>query len=282
MKKFLFIALLVSFSGCGLFRSLSSVETPTVTYNNFHVNGLSLDGVDMLFGFNLTNPNNLEVRAESYRYEFFINNESLVSGTQEAGVELKARDSQIIQVPVSMNFQQLYRAGRSVVNSDSIRYNLDTEIVFDLPVLGSRRVPVKAEGYLPVIRMPQIDFDGIEVNNFSFNGAELVARIRVVNPNLFGFSFGNVGYKLDVNQNEWINSELEDVIRVGPESDTVISIPFSLSGANLGSAVLEILSGNQSFNYTLSGGGEIDVDLPYVRDTAFLPFSISGEHRLGN
>lgn len=282
MKKTLLFSLLIVVSGCSLFRSVTNIEAPAITYNNFHIDGISLDGVDMLFGFEVTNPNNQGVRAENYRYEFFINDESLLSGERSEQFQLHARDSQVIQVPLSMNFQQLYRAGQSIANSDSIRYKLETEVEFDLPVLGSRRVPVSAEGYLPVIRMPRVDFDGIEVKNLSFSGVELEARVRVVNPNSFGFSFGNVGYKLEVDQNEWVDSELEETIRVGANSDSVISIPFSLSGANLGSAILQILQGNQSFNYNISGGGEIDVDLPYVRDTAFLPFEFSGRHRLND
>lgn len=282
MKKTLLFPLLIMLSGCSLFRSATSMEAPEIVYNDFHINGFSLDGVDMLFGFEVTNPNNQGVRAENYRYEFFINDESLLSGERSEQFELHARDSQIIQVPLSMNFQQLYRAGQAVANRDSIHYQLETEVEFNLPVIGSRRVPVRAEGYLPVVRMPQVDFDGIEVKNLGFSGIELEARIRVVNPNSFGFSFGNADYRLEVNQSEWVDSELEDRIRVGANSDSIISIPFSLSGASFGSAVLQILQGNQSFNYNISGSGEINVDLPYVRDTAFLPFEFSGQHRLNN
>jgi hypothetical protein len=79
-----------------------------------------------------------------------------------------------------------------------------------------------------------------------------------------------------------VDSTFDDAIRIGANSDAEVKIPVRLSGANLGTAVLQILSGDQSFNYTISGGGDIDLDLPYVRDTAFLPFEFSGQHRLSN
>ncbi len=282
MKKLILFALLITVTGCGLFQSLSSMTAPTVTFKDFRVDGFTFEGMDFLFDFEVMNPNRVEIKAESYRYEFFINDESLISGNRVEQVELKPRDSRTIQVPVAMNFQQLYRAGQSVVNSDSIRYQLETEVEFDLPVMGSRRVPVKAEGYLPVVRIPQISFEGFDIKSFSLNGAEFEARLRVVNPNSFGFRFMNVGYKLEVNNNEWVDSTFDDAIRIGANSDAEVRIPVRLSGASLGSAVLQILSGEQSFNYTISGGGEIDLDLPYVRDTAFLPFEFSGQHRLNN
>jgi LEA14-like dessication related protein len=283
MKRILLISLLfISISGCALFQSLSSVQSPSVSYKDFHVDGFSFQGMDLLFDFDVTNPNNVDIRAESYQYEFFINDESLISGNRTDRVEIPASNTQMIQVPVSMNFQELYRAGRSVLDRDSIRYQLATEVEFDLPVLGSRRIPVRAEGYLPVIRIPEISFEGFDIRQLSLNGAEFAARIRVVNPNTFGFSFRNVGYRLEVNDSEWVDSTLSEPLQVEANSDTEIEIPVRLSGASLGTAVLQILSGNQVFNYSISGGGEIDLDLPFVRDTAFLPFNLSGQHRLSN
>ncbi|MEX0647307.1 MAG: LEA type 2 family protein [Balneolaceae bacterium] len=280
-KQFLIPVLIISvLAGCSTLRDLSDIQEPTVSYRDVNIQSISFDGITLLFDFDVTNPNRFGVTAEEYRYEFFINNRSFLSGEQPEQVSIGREESTVIQVPVSLNFSEIAQTFGSVVRGDSISYQLSTEVEFDLPVAGRQRVPVEAGGHFPLPKIPRIEFGGFEVKQMSFTGAEIEVSIRVTNPNSFGISLSGADYQLEINGNEWLDTFLDQSVDVdGSESKTVV-IPISLNASQLGSAMREIVMGNRDLQYHFTGEAEISADIEGFEGVQYIPFDLSGNYRL--
>lgn len=279
-KILLFLSLSFLVLSCSTIRGLTDIQEPNVEFSNVSIQNISFDGVTLLFDFDVTNPNSIGVNADGYSYEFFINDQSFLAGTQDEAISIDRESSSLIQVPVSMNFSELYQTFGSLVRQDSISYKLSTEVAFDMSAFGSRRVPVEASGVLPIPKPPRIRFGGLDVKNMSFSGADVEATFRVTNPNAFGIALSGAKYILDVNGRNWLDTELEERINISGSENKTIVIPIRLNTSQMGSAMLDIMRGEKEFNYKLRGSANISADIEGFTEDQELPFELEGVYQL--
>lgn len=279
MRKYLLLFGLFFFvSSCAALRDFADVRAPSVDFSNMSIQSISFDGVTLLFDFDVTNPNQFGVTADEYSYEFFINENSFLSGTQRENLRISRESTSLVQVPVSLNFSEVFNTFSSLVRRDSLSYELSTIVQFDVPGLGLRQVPISAAGELPVPRMPRIEFGGLNVRNMSLSGAELDIGFRVTNPNSFGLSMRNAAYVLNVNGREWLNTRLGDTVRLDASESDMIIIPIRLNASQMGSVLIDMMRGTTEFDYNLSGSAEISADIEGFEDGTSVPFDLDGTY----
>lgn len=272
--------MLMLLSSCAALRDAADVREPEVRFSDMSIQNINFDGVTLLFDFDVSNPNRLDVSADGYNYEFFINDQSFITGTQDERLEISRESTSTIQIPVSMTFSNLYESFRSVLRQDSVSYRMDTAVSFTLPVIGSRTVPVEAEGELPVPKIPRIQFGDFEVKQLSLSGAEFEASFRVTNPNNFGLTLAGADYRLQVNGNEWLDTNLGRSIRVDETDTREIKIPIRLGPSEMGSALVEMIGGRKEFNYKLTGDARVSADLEGFTEEQVIPFDLEGVFNL--
>lgn len=270
------VIILLLLSSCASLRDAADIREPDVRFSDVSIQNITFDGVTLLFDFDVTNPNRMDVSADSYSYEFFIDGESFISGTQEENLDIGRESTSTVQVPVSLTFSNVYESFRSVLRQDSVSYRLATDVTFSLPVMGSRTVPVEAEGDLPVPKIPEIELAGFDLLDISLSGAEAEISFRVSNPNAFGIVLQGASYVLEVNGREWLDTTLGESIRVSGSENRNITIPISLDSSQLGPALAEIMGGRKEFEYDLTGTAEISADLEGFDEQQTIPFDLSG------
>lgn len=281
MKKIILsLFVLIVFISCNTLKDLSNIQKPSVRYSSMFIQDMSFDDVTLLFDFEVDNPNSFGVSADQYQYEFFINGTEFVTGIQNENVRIESESKSIIQVPVSFTFSEVYNTISSAVNRDSISYRISSEVRFDIAGVSQQRVPVSAEGELPIPKLPKIELSNFNVNELSFSGAEMVASFRVENPNSFGISFADASYNLEVNEKEWLDTTLERNIELGGSESELITIPIRLNSSQMGSVLFDMLRGEKEFPYNLTGSARISADLPGFDGFEVLPFNISGTYKL--
>lgn len=284
MKKYLLPSLFVStlflLSSCATLRDAANVQEPTVKFSDMSIQNINFDGVTLLFDFDVTNPNRVDVSADNYNYEFFINGQSFITGTQDEQLEIGRESTSTIQVPVSMTFSNLYESFRTVLRQDSVSYRMDTAVSFSLPVVGSRTVPVEAEGQLPIPKIPRIQFKDFDMKRLSFSGAEVELSLRVNNPNTFGVTLAGADYVLQVNGKNWLDTSLGESIQVSGSESRDIIIPIELSASQMGSALVEMMGGRKEFNYKLTGQARVSADLQGFTEEQLVPFDLEGVFNL--
>lgn len=264
--------------GCAAIGELSDVREPAVQFREMSVSNITFDSITLLFDFDVSNPNRFEVSAEGYEYDFSINNRSFISGSMNEPFMIEKESASIIQVPVTLSYQEVYRTFSSVLNQDQIAYELSTEVDFDLPVLGMQSVPVRTSGEIPVPKPPRVEFGDFTINQVSLSGAEAEVTFRVSNPNVFALSLLSASYNLRVNGREWLDTTLNELIRVESGQSREVRIPVRLNSAQLGSALVDLMGGNSSFNYELSGTASVSADLVGFPASQQIPFELNGTY----
>lgn len=282
MKKYLLastLIILLTITGCNFLQGLSgSVQYPEVSYSDMKFESLSFDGITMNFTFDVDNPNRVDLRAQGYEYAFSVDGNEFMSGTSDTGIELKSRSSYSITVPIRFGFNELYNTVNAITTRDSIAYGINSVFSFDIPVMGRRDIPASASGYLPIPKIPRLSLENISVGNLSFTGAEVNVQLKFDNPNTFAIGFSDLNYILAIDGERWAAADIAQQVNLAPKSSQIVTIPVRLDIARLGTSVYRMLNGQQSFQYNVTGDGNINVDLPYFDDSSRIPFDLSGRH----
>jgi len=88
----------------------------------------------------------------------------------------------------------------------------------------------------------------------------------------------NAAYALNVNGREWLDTRLGDRISLGGSESDMVTIPIRLNASQMGSVLLEMMGGNTSFNYNLSGSADISADIEGFDDGTTIPFDLDGRY----
>lgn len=266
-KTLLLISLMVVISGCQAIQNLAdSIQKPSLSITDVRVTDFAFDEIELTYDVEVDNPNPVAVQMLSYDYDFNINNNDFVEGSQNKQLRIESSGTSTFQIPMRLNFQELYDLFSSLRGQDEADYKLLANLYFDLPVLGETALPLEKNGTIPMIKLPKINVSSLEVNDINFSRADLVLNLEVDNPNGFGLLVNALSYDLNVNGRNWIEGNNQDNITINKNNSNRIAIPISLNVTEIGSSVVQLLNSSSGLDYTLTGSVDFGASHPLLEN----------------
>ena len=253
-----------------------NVQKPAVRVSSARLAGLSFDQADLIFDIEISNPNSVGVSLAGFDYDLLLNNQSFLKGDQKDKTEIKANDIATLQLPLSLNYANIYQTYQSLKNSDDVTYKLDTGFSFDMPILGPVRVPVSTSGQVPMVKLPRLSVKSIKLDRLNLTGADFDISLGIDNPNAWGLVVNALQYGLKINGTEWISGQTNERLQLNEKGESVLHLPFSLSFLKIGSSVYNIIANGKGLNYTFTGQTDLSSSLEMLGDFK-LPFDLSGK-----
>ena len=254
----------------------SGIKKPIVKVTNTRLSGLSFDQADLLFDIEIDNPNAIGVSLAGFDYDLLLNKQSFLKGDQKKPMEIKAQGKATVQLPITLDFVNMYKTYQSLKNEDEVGYTLKTGFSFELPILGPVRVPVSTSGQVPMVKLPAISLKSIKLDRLTFTGADFDLAIGIDNPNSWGIIVNALQYGLKINGSDWLSGQTNEKINLTSKGGETLHLPFSISFLKLGTSVYNIVVNGQGLNYRLTGQGDLSSSLEMLGDFK-LPFDLSGK-----
>ena len=272
-KARLFIALCCLFllmEGCSTLKDLAeSVKKPSLSVTDVHVTNYDFHGMELTFNVTVNNPNALSIQMMSFGYNLDIDGQTLVSGQEDKKSRIEASGKSTFRVPVSFQFKDIYSIAENLAKSDDAAYEFRSTVAFDLPGIGRTEVPVNKKGEIPLLKVPSIRINNLQVDNADLNSASLTLSLEFHNPNGIGLNINNFNYSLDINGNEWAGGNALNGISIAKHDVTKLDIPIKLNIAQMGLSAFKLLSGSSEVDYKLRGNFSIGVANPLLGETNF-------------
>ncbi len=279
LKLILALSIIVFLSQCADLMQIvkkGSIEKPDVRISKTKLTGLSFDQADLVFDIEINNPNPISISLAGFDYNLLLNNSSFLKGDQNRQMEIKANDIATIQLPLSLLYENIYRTYQSLKNEDNITYSLKTGLSFDLPVLGTVRIPVSTSGDIPTLKLPAISLQSIKLKRLTLTGAELDLAIGINNPNSWGLIINTLQYGLTINQAKWIDGHTSEKTNISGKNENTLHIPFTLNFLQIGASIYQEISSGRRLNYQFSGEANLSSSLEMLGQFN-LPFDLSGK-----
>ena len=248
---------------------IQSVQKPRLSVTDWRVTDFDFRELELTFDVTVDNPNALAVQMLSYGYGLEINGRPFVSGSQEQETRIEASGQSTFELPMRVNFRDLYGAVGSLAGRDEAAYAFSSTFAFDLPGLGRTEVPVRREGTLPLLRLPGLRIAGLQVVDLGLGTADLSLNLEFDNPNGIGFRIDGFDYNLNINGNRWAEGSALEGITVAEQGVTRLEIPVKLNVAEVGVSVFRMLSGSQEVDYEFNGNFTLGAGHPLLGSTEF-------------
>ncbi len=272
-----FMTGIIALTGCATVRDIAGTLKPGVRLKDVHLDSLSFDAAKLLIDVDIENPNPLvPISLAGVDYNLKINDISFLKGQQPHELRIDPLGATVFQIPVTLNYKNLYDTFQSLRNQDVTAYNIDCGLSFDLPGLGLARVPLSTSGEFPAVKVPSISVEGLKVKKVNVAGADLELQLRMNNPNAFDLLLNRFDYELHVNGKPWATGMGLNQVPVGSKGKSAITIPISMDFAQIGFTVYQMLSGGEEFDYAFTGKLDVGSSLPLLQQTT-LPFNTSGK-----
>jgi LEA14-like dessication related protein len=248
-------ALMVGLSACAPVDIKQALEnqTPKVSVVDQRLTRLDFERINLAFGIKVDNPNPVGIKLAGLDYDLKLAGQSFASGKQSKHMALAASGASQFELPLSMVFSEIYQAISNLKDKDQIPYELTTGLIIDVPLLGKMRYPVKAQGVLPLPRLPDISVKEIRLEKLNFSGATLALNLQVDNPNAFSVALNKLNYDFKVNGKRWASGNKQTLGTVKTKQKNIISLPITLNFMELGSGLYSLLNSGKDLNYSLSG-----------------------------
>jgi LEA14-like dessication related protein len=277
-RKWWLISLLLGtllLSGCAAVQRAIDILQPKLSIKDVHVTDLSFKEVDLAVDVEVDNPNLLPIDLTGFDYDLKINNISFIKGQQDKQMKIASLEQSVFQIPVTLNYKNLYETFKSLKDQDSTGYQIACGVLFDLPGLGPTRIPFDTKGEFPTIKLPNIKVDGLKIKRLDFSGADMELKLQMDNPNAFDLLLNSIDYNLVVNGKTWVKGLKADRTQVMKKSASSIGIPITLDFAQVGLSLYQTLTGNKKLDYQFKGNLDLGSSLPLLKQ-ATLPIDRSG------
>ncbi len=272
----------ICITGCASVQEFikKNIQPPKVKFSGAKISGLSFEAVDLLFDLEVTNPNPAGIHLVELDYDFLLNNNSFLKGKQEHGLEINARSTDIVQIPLSLNFVDVYNTFQGLKNQDSTTYEIKAGLTFNIQILGApQRIPIRKRGTLPLLKPPKISVASLKLNNLNLTGADLSLTVKLINPNAFEFIVKGMEYDFEINGSQWLCGNSQENLQISAKDESLLNFPISLNFFQIGRSVAQLLKNNQPLEYRFKGAVNLDSSLPLL-GTVHLPFDRSGQIRI--
>lgn len=243
-------ALLLCVVGCS--------SQPQIQEVRARVTHIDLQGVDLAFEIDVSNPYPMSVRPPNYHYAVDIaNSEFVKGGPLEATADLPAGGVGTITVPARVEYMQLWQMYQNLKDASEAPYKLHGAL--SIVVMSQNfEVPFAHEGTFPVLRPPSLSVRDVRTPETSLSSVAVEVEAEIRNPNVFGIGVKDLGYSLRLGEVAVGNVVAATPGSIGAGQSAVLKLTGKVSGLQ---AAQQVMSGQKLGAASLTASGAIET--PY-------------------
>jgi LEA14-like dessication related protein len=255
------------------------VKEPVFSIHSVELTNINFTAVDLLCKVNVENPNVFDVPFPEIDWEFFVNENSFITGTVKNDRIIKSRETTVVDIPLQVTYEGLYNTVQSVKNAGETAYRIALGAKFSLPVFGDQIWRLEHSGILPLLKMPVVAFRGIKVKNVSLTRVEFELAWEVENNNTFAINMKELNYDLRVNNTPWAAGRLQNGMIIEAEKKTIVPLTVSLNALGMVREITDIINRGAGVAFACGGTIHLSGGLPGLEDL-MIPFQFSGNTKL--
>lgn len=256
----------LALKGCATLDQI--IQKPTAQFSHMTITNADLMQANVVFNFNVANPNPINIRANRITYDLKLNGRNFVAGELAQGMTLAGGSTSKLSIPVTLQYLDFFESLAQMWKAKGADYTLTGGFS-----VGPFRIPYQARGAFDLPKMPKFSMETIQVENFSLSGARLNCQLKMDNPNAFDLLFKRFNYNLNLGGTSFAQASALTSGPIAGKSNSVVNFAFDVSFAQLGMSAYQLLVGDKS-DFTLDGGMVLDSP---TGGEHIMPFKLTGQ-----
>ncbi|MBN2413234.1 LEA type 2 family protein [candidate division KSB1 bacterium] len=253
-KNKLFFGLFFLILGCSSLEQI--VQRPSVNVKGVDITDVNFNEIFLDFGLLIHNPNVFGIQLDGYDYNFVIEGNDFLKGTENEQIRILSQNSSTLNIPITINFKSLYDLVTKTKNLDTLSYRLSGQFKPG-GLLAGMSIPFSKSGTLPNIRIPKVSLKSLKIDKMGLSGVDLKLGIDLQNDNIFGFDIGKLNYNISLAGNKVASGITEKLASIPAKDKGEIVIPLSLDFLGLTSSLRSLLTG-QNVECAVDGAADLN------------------------
>ena len=162
-------------------------DMPLVSLDSSEIIDISYNGLELLYKVRIENPNSFEIPFPEIGWRFFLDGSSFIGGVIENNQNIKAGETAIAEVPVSLDYLEVFDSFESLWGRSQAEYKIEMAVDFPIPipVIENWTCTLEHEWDIPLLQAPKLISPIMEVVNVGTAAVELYVSVNAENPNVF-------------------------------------------------------------------------------------------------
>jgi len=220
VKALLVLCLILPFTTCA---TVPALREPVVSLHSVQLASVDiLTGVQILCKVKVENPNVFTIPLPEIGWELFLNSNSFISGAVKNSRQIKAQDFSIVDIPVNLNYLDIFKAFASLKGGKQAGYKAAFDIKFPIPLLGSVVFHLEHEGEIPMPQLPKISAPVMRVEKMDLTMVEWFVSVNVENPNPFDLPQPKIAFNYQIDNRSFIQNTLTNRGQLAASSVTPV------------------------------------------------------------
>lgn len=232
---------------------------PKVSYDRLDVNELSWQDISTDVVFAVRNPNPIKVGVAEFAYRFDLEGNNLLQGDNADGFRLEPDGVTELAIPVDLVFSDIWNTVEATKGEDVVDFRVAGRFGFDTPI-GPVQIPYEEFGDFPALRTPKLSIQRVQVAEIALSGATLELELGVDNEHGSSLFFDDLAYGIEIAGFD-VASGLVQTFEAEAAGQSVLSIPLTISFAQVGNAVAQAIATGGPV--PVGFAGDVDVDTPF-------------------
>ncbi|MEO8086027.1 MAG: LEA type 2 family protein [Bacteroidota bacterium] len=263
IKKILLIFLIlivVSFASLLLWRYIKYVNDPSpyktfllprVEMSVIEITSLTLEKANLNASILIKNQLPFGFTADSFAYEFYINDVQIIKSRYEKSIHLNGGDSSWVKLPITVyphDIDSVIKANESR-NIDSVEYKMVAHFYTD--IIFQKKFDVEVKRFLPLFHLPVIKVNEMDIDSLNFKRALIMVHASLTNKNVFDIKLKDYAFEIQIEDHEVLKGIIEGLTVLKAKNTTQLDIPLTLSFKEVRKTLFELLKKGSKVNYKL-------------------------------
>lgn len=256
------VFLIVLFSGCASREAAPPPPTPQASPPSLELRSaetevLSFETALLRVELTVYNPDNAPLRLEQYRYTLQTRpQDGRISGQKNPELNIPAGEKETIELTLQLPLGPPLPADHPENEGSVLTYTLSVEAQVTTGSQKSRILNASSEGRLNLPRLPRIRVPEVIIRQFEAKIIRLEYMVEVHNPNPFPLHYTPQPHEFSFAGNVWAREALPGQFRLAAGESKRIGMPLQINYLKAGRRTVDILIGDKTMQYTLSGQAE--------------------------
>ena len=250
-------------------KKIADYVVPELKLGQMQVTNLTAEKADMKMNMLIDNPAPVGLSVDSLFYTVSIEGNEIARTTYPDSLRLEARDSTTVELPLTLYHDKLADVLKSLEQQgrDSALYTINATIFTDMALIPKDKLNMKVEKRLPLIRIPEIHVTDIKMKDVGFKGATMVVETSIKNDNVFPIRFSDMNYRVQVDNNGWMEGSKPGTVNIPAKGATTMTIPMDVKLKEMGKNALDLIRKGTDVRYDFRMNTKLASDAQVLKES---------------
>jgi len=242
------------------------VEDPVLNVKQIALSRINSSKVHLALVMEVHNPNAHTISLSGFDYFVKFNQRQVFDGQNLEQSRLPPGGNQLMRLPIILQFSEARRLLRELDRDGQLQFEVKADIAVDNVAAHAIHISTTKKGALVLPHLPHPSLADIEVTEWGLDTAKLSIVLKISNPNEFPIHISEIGYRLDLAGQSWLNGHLKKPITLVPNQNTLANIDTEFHLDKLGEGLLGLIRNRDLNAFELDASLTLDNAFPSLQN----------------